>query len=140
MIRDAGLDDIPRIVDLGERMAARAGLDGHVGYDRDSVASTLAHLIESPDGILICDDDGMIGGLCYPHPFNISVKNGQELFWYSEGKTGLTLLDACEAKAKAIGAKFWTMLCEETMRPKVVGNLFLRRGYRLLEHSYIKEL
>ena len=118
MIRDAVLDDIPRIVDLGERMAARAGLDGHVGYDRESVAATLAQLVESPDGILICDDDGMIGGLCYPHPFNISVKTGQELFWYSEGKTGLELLSACEAKAKTLGAQFWTMLCEETMNRK----------------------
>lgn len=140
MIRNAGLDDIPRIVDLGERMAARAGLEGHVGYDRQSVAATLEHLIDSPDGILICDDNGMIGGLCYPHPFNISVKTGQELFWYSEGDSGLALLDACEAKAKAIGAKFWTMISQETMRPKAVGKLYERRGYRPLEHSYIKEL
>lgn len=121
-------------------MAARAGLAGHVGYDRESVAILLAHLIDNPDGILICDDDGMIGGLCHPHPFNISLKVGQELFWYSEGETGLALLEACEVKAKEIGAQFWTMICEETMRPKVVGRLYERRGYRLLEHSYIKEL
>ncbi len=125
---------------MGERMAARAGLAGHVGYDRESVAVLLNHLIENPDGILICDDDGMIGGLCHPHPFNISTKVGQELFWYSEGDTGLALLDAAEAKAKEIGAKFWSMICEETMRPKVVGRLYERRGYRPLEHSYIKEL
>ena len=139
-MRDASAADIPHIVDLGERMAARAGLQGHVGYDRESVAQTLAQLIESPDGILICSDTGMIGGICHPHPFNLGVKAGQELFWYSEGEDGLQLLEACEAKAKALGCQFWTMICEETLRPKAVGRLYERRGYRLLEHSYIREL
>ena len=139
-MRDATKADIPHIVGLGERMAARAGLEAHVGYDRDSVAQTLGHLIDSPDGILICSDTGMIGGLCHPHPFNLGVKVGQELFWYSEGDDGLALLEACEAKARELGAQYWTMICEETMRPKAVGRLYQRRGYRLLEHSYIKGL
>lgn len=140
MIRDAAHDDIPHIVELGARMAAQAGLQSHVGYDRESVAQTLAHLIDNPDGILICSDTGMIGGICHPHPFNLAVKAGQELFWYSEGDDGLALLEACEAKARALGCQFWTMISEEAMRPKAVGRLYERRGYRLLEHSYIKGL
>lgn len=139
MIREATVDDIPHIVAMGAKMAAQAKLDEHVGYDPESVANTLEFLIKNPDGILICDDDGMIGGLAHPHPFNLSVKVGQELFWYSESN-GAALLEAAEAKAKTIGVKFWTMICEESMRPQAVGRLYKRRGYRLLEHSYIKEL
>lgn len=140
MIRDATEADVPNIVELGARMAAHAKLDAHVGYDPASVEALCRHLISSPDGILICDDQGMIGGLAHPHPFNVSVKVGQELFWYSEGDTGLALLDAAEAKAKAIGVQYWSMICEQTMRPKVVGRLYERRGYTPLEHTYIKEL
>lgn len=139
MIRNAGLDDIPAIVEMGAKMAAKAKLDAHIGYDRKSVAQTLEFLINNPDGILICDDDGMIGGLCHPHPFNLKVKVGQELFYYSEGN-GKALLDECEAQARKLGVKFWTMICEETMRPKAVGRLYEKRGYVPLEHSYIKEL
>jgi hypothetical protein len=138
MIRDADVNDIWRIADMGERMAARAKLA--VGFDRTSVTATLRQLIESTDGILLVSDQGMIGGLCYPHPFNHAVKIGQEFFWYSEEGLGLDLLDACEAKGKELGVQFWTMLCMETMRPKAVGKLLERRGYVATEHSYIKEL
>lgn len=140
MIREADYSDIPHIVELGKRMAARARLEAHVGYDGDSVAQTLAHLIDNPDGILLVSEKGIIGGICHPHPFNLAIKSGQELFWYSEGDDGLQLLEACEAKARALGCHFWTMICEETMRPQAVGALYRRRGYRLLEHSYMKEL
>ena len=140
MIRDAGIDDIPAIVEMGARMAVKAKLDAHVGYDKDSVANTLEFLINSPDGILICDDDGMIGGLCYPHLFNHTVKIGQELFWYSEAKCGLALLAAAEAKARELGASHWVMALQESMRPEAVGRYYSRRGYSPLERSYIKGL
>lgn len=138
MIRDAVRGDIERIVDMGERMAAKAVLA--VGYDRASVAVTLSQLIENPDGILLVSDSGMIGGLCYPHPFNHAVKIGQEFFWYSEGKDGPELLAAAETKARQLGASHWTMLAQETMRPEAVGRYYSRHGYAPLERSYIKEL
>ena len=123
---------------MGERMAAKAALA--VGYDRASVAVTLSQLIDSPDGILLVSDSGMIGGLCYPHPFNHAVKIGQEFFWYSEGKDGPELLAAAEAKARQLGASHWTMLAQETMRPEAVGRYYSRQGYAPLERSYIKGL
>jgi len=138
MIRDAVSGDIERIVSMGERMAALAQLA--VGYDPDSVALTLSHLIDSPDGILLVSDAGMIGGMVYPHPFNHGVRIGQEFFWYSEGRCGRDLLAAAEAKAKELGASHWTMLAQETMRPEAVGRYYGRQGYQPLERSYIKGL
>ncbi len=138
MIRDAAQGDIARIVEMGERMAAKAQLA--VGYDPESVALTLSHLIDSPDGILLVSDAGMIGGMVYPHPFNHGAKIGQEFFWYSESQDGPELLAAAEAKARALGASHWTMLAQETMRPEAVGKYYQRHGYAPLERSYIKEL
>lgn len=138
MIRDAAQGDIARIVIMGERMAQRAKLP--VAYDRDSVAATLSHLIESPDGILLVSDNGMIGGMCYPHPFNHAVKVGQEFFWFSQDGMGLDLLDVCEARCREMSVHFWTMFCMETMRPRAVGRMLEQRGYVATEHSYIKEL
>jgi hypothetical protein len=123
---------------MGERMAARAQLA--VGYDPESVALTLSHLIDSPDGILLVSDAGMIGGMVYPHPFNHAAKIGQEFFWYSESNCGPDLLAAAETRAKALGALHWTMLAQETMRPNAVGRYYSRHGYSPLERSYIKEL
>lgn len=110
------------------------------GYDPDSVRSTLEHLIDNPDGILIVSETGMIGGMCYPHPFNHKAKIGQEFFWYSEGNDGPDLLKAAEARARECGASHWTMLAQETMRPEVVGRYYGRQGYKPLERSYIKEV
>ena len=135
---DATHGDIEHIVTLGARMADKAKLA--TGYDPDSVRATLAHLIDNPDGILIVSPTGMIGGMCYPHPFNHKAKIGQEFFWYSEGNDGPDLLEMAEARAKECGASHWTMLAQETMRPKVVGRYYERQGYSPLERSYIKEL
>lgn len=137
-MRDATADDIERIIWLGARMADKAKLA--TGYDPDSVRATLAHLIDNPDGILIVSETGMIGGMCYPHPFNHKAKIGQEFFWYSEGNDGPDLLKAAEQRAKECGASHWTMLAQETMRPETVGRYYGRQGYKPLERSYIKEV
>lgn len=138
MIRDAWHSDIEHIIRLGARMAEKAKLA--TGYDPDSVRATLEHLIDNPDGILLVSVTGMIGGMCYPHPFNHKAKIGQEFFWYSEGNDGPELLAMAEERARECGASHWTMLAQETMRPEVVGRYYGRQGYRPLERSYIKEL
>lgn len=136
MIRNAGLDDIPRIVDLGERMAAKA----KISFERKSVEFTLAQLIENPDGILLVSEAGMFGGICYPQPFNHALKTGQELFWYSEGGDGPELLRAAEEKARSLGVSKWGMFAQETMRPKVVGRYYQKQGYAPDAYGYVKEL
>ncbi len=135
-MRDAVASDIPHIVELGERMAARAD----ISFDRDSVAITLQQLIDSPDGILLVSETGMFGGICYPQPFNHAIKTGQELFWYSEGGDGPDLLAAAEERARLLGVTKWGMFAQATMRPKVVGRYYERRGYRPDAYGYVKDL
>jgi len=140
MIRNATLSDIPRLLDMGDRFADRARLADHVGWDRESGEKTFRYLIESPDGVLVISDDGAAGGLAHPHPFNLSMRVGQEMFWWSEGKGGLALLTALEDEARSIGVLYWTMITLEAIRPQATGKLYQRRGYTPLEHSYIKRL
>lgn len=137
MIRDATADDIPVLLDMGERFAAK----GHIpcGYDRETMAQTFAHLIEH--GILLITEarDGAIGALCHPHPFNRHHLTGQELFWWSEAKgTGSALFDALERRIEALGVNSFSMIALEALRPEAVGALYRRRGYSPVEHSYMK--
>ena len=140
MIREASEADIPVLLEMGGRFAAKARLGEHVGFDGPSVEATLRHLITSEDGIVLINGTAAIGGMVHPHPFNLAVKAGQELFWWSEGHDGLKLFEALEEAAKAKGARFWTMITLEALTPASLGRLYERRGYRALEHSYIKEL
>lgn len=140
MIRPATLDDIPALLDMGHRFAAKARLVDHVGYDPESLERTLAHLIESDTGVVVIGEHGAAGGMVHPHPFNHAITVGQELFWWSEGGEGLALFDALEAAAREAGAVYWTMITLEAIRPQATGKLYERRGYRPLEHSYIKRL
>jgi N-acetylglutamate synthase-like GNAT family acetyltransferase len=144
MIRSATVDDIAAIGILGERMAERGKLHDSVGYDPVTVAGLLQRMVDDPDSILLVEDDGevrgMLGAVIYAHPFNAARRCGQELFWYSEGGGGGELLAEAEAVAHAMGVEQWFMICEEAMRPRAVGRLYERRGYRVVEHGYVKGL
>lgn len=138
MIRDATEHDIPWLLEVGERFASRANLSETVKLDLPSLENTLRFLIDQ--GILIRGEHGTIGGMVFPHPFNANVKCASELFWWSEGREGLLLLSAFEASAKALGASLSAMIALQAVEPERTAKVFLRRGYRLLERQYIKEL
>lgn len=125
---------------MGEKFATLAKLDDHVGYDPESAESLFYHLMESPDGILIISDKGMIGGLCYPHPFNSKVRIGQEVFWWSEGRDGALLLGAAEQRAKELGCAFWGMITVETVNPDRMARYYEKRGYKATERAFMRAL
>ena len=63
MIRPATHEDIPRLIELGEQMHVESRF-ASLPFDRDKVRGLFAHLIESPDGLLlVAEIDGVpIGG------------------------------------------------------------------------------
>ena len=149
MIRRATLDDVPEIARLGELFHAEAGWGDIVEYSIPDTEKTLAHLVESDDGILfVADRDGeivgMCGGLAHPVYFNHSCKGGQELFWWMRpglrDGTGWLLLEAMENEARRIGCLSWSMIALDKVNQELTGRLYRRRGYRASEHSYIKRL
>lgn len=136
MIRDAAEADIPALLDMGERFAAKGNIP--CGYDRETMEQTFRYLIDH--GILLISDtqDGAVGAMCHPHPFNKHHLTGQELFWWSEGGCGAELFDELERRVEALGVNSFSMIALEALRPEAVGALYKRRGYRPLEHSYLR--
>jgi hypothetical protein len=139
VIRAADHDDIGRLLEWGGRFAERARLIEHIGYDPDCMARSFAWMIEDENCAIFVGESGAIGGQRAPHPFNFEHWIAQELFWWSEGREGLRLLDAFESwAAQKCGSV--RMITLEAVNAERMGRLYERRGYRALEHGFIKVL
>lgn len=140
MIREATIEDIPAIMEMGKRFADEAGVTAQVGWEEESVEALLRHLIADPDGILLVADKGMIGGLVITHVFNSATRIFQEMFWRSEGAEGIKLLRAAEKAAKERGASRVLMLSTQEMDPERTGRLYGRLGFDVGETIYTKAI
>lgn len=140
MIREAVEADIPALLAMGERFHALSPVGKIAPFSPESFERTLRGLIASEDGALFVNPDltGMIGVVKAPAYFS-TVTFAQELFWWSEGGSGLRLLVAAEAWAKARGAVAMLMLRVHGLNERLDG-LYRRRGYVPVEHTYSKEL
>jgi GNAT superfamily N-acetyltransferase len=146
MIRPAVREDIPRILEMGERFFETAGWPEVAAWDAESMARTLGFLIERDIGAVFVLDEGgdlvgMAGGMLNPFYFNAGHLTGQELFWWVEPEhrgQGRFLFDALEDWARAAGAQSFTMIALDRIKPEVMGRIYRARGYRAAEHSYIK--
>lgn len=142
MIRDATLDDIPELVGMGRKFADAIGMTETTGFDEESVAALLAHLIESPAGICLITEGGGAGGLVHPCSFNASHMTGQELFWWIEpehrGRKGLLLFRALERAAQERGAQTWMVSTMESLDFDGAARFYERSGYRPSDRNYIK--
>lgn len=136
MIRPATLSDIPRLLEMGDRFSEKAKLADHVGYDPFSMSETFREMIEGGH-LLFVSDTGAIGALRAHHPFNREHVFAQELFWWSEGRDGLALLDAliehCQEHCHSL-----LMITLEAIKPEATGRLYERKGFVSLEHTYVK--
>lgn len=135
-IRNATLEDIPHLVELGRRFIAAAGQD----YRADVATATLEQLVSNETAVLLVNENltAMLGGVLYPYFFN-GERVAQELFWWAEG-SGLKLLEAFEQWAKDNDARAVLMVCLEALSPERVSRIYERRGYVPLERTFMKEL
>jgi GNAT superfamily N-acetyltransferase len=60
-----------------------------------------------------------------------------ELFWWSEGREGVKLLQAYEQWAAGFGAVV-RMTTLEAVNPDRMTRFFARRGYQPLERAFVK--
>lgn len=152
-IRDANGGDIPRLLDMAARFCAASGHAAYAKFDPAGMEHTLRRLIDGDDGILLVAEDaagegglaGMAGGLVYPLYFSSGRLTGQELFWWVEpglrgSGAGHALLRRMEGAARDRGAGTFVMGALESLRPRAVGALYERSGYRPMEHLYLRRL
>lgn len=137
MIREATVSDIPALLAMGEKFAEKARLTDHVGYDPASMEATFRAMIERDEFCLFVGECGALGGMVAPHPFNHAQPIADELFWWSEGREGLRLLEAYEEWATARGAVV-RMTALEAVNPERMKRFYERRGYVPLERAYVR--
>ena len=135
MIRPATLADIPQLAEWGQRFAERAKLVDHVGYEPADMENTFKVMIE--DHLVLVGENGAIGAMKGPHPFNYAHICAQEVFWWSEGREGLRLLDGLETWARA-NCHSLRMITLESVDADRTARLYERKGYTPLERGYIK--
>lgn len=131
MIRPADERDIPRIIDMIERLVA--AMSGPQRVDRLRTGETLAGLLHDPQGVVLVSGGGFIAGritrtVISPDPVAV------ELGWYAEDRSGLALLRAFEAWARARGATLIKMSCNGGAAQRILE----RSGYRVAETAMVK--
>lgn len=146
-VREATLEDMPRILELGREFFAESGYKGIIEYDEDSARTTFEGLIASETAvILLMEMGGLIvggaGAMVAPFYMNANQLVGQEFFWFvSEDFRGtrqaLDLFNCLEAWSRSVGAEFFVMIALRENFDKV-SKLYERKGYIKTETNFIK--
>ncbi len=130
--------DIPRIVEMGGRFVARAW---EMAYDADDTAEYVRMILDQ--GQVFLTDHGMLGAIVTPLPFNKAHIVATELFWWCDEEAkkgeGVALFNAFEAWADEIGAHQRSASTVHEMNPGIA-RFYERRGYRLREQNYVRNI
>ena len=145
MIREATVDDVPSLVEMGARFIAETVYRNHVAINPRALANLMLMLIDSSGGaVFVSELDGkpvgMIGAQVYPHPMSMEFI-GAELFWWVEpdarGKgSGIKLLKKAEEWADERGAVRMQMIAPNDK----VGRVYAALGYTKIEEQYQRDI
>lgn len=146
MIRDATPDDIPRLVEMGERFLTETVYRGRVTVNPVAMARTVGLLLASEVGAVFVSEQhgtvvGMIGLLLFEHPITGEL-TASELFWWMDdrhrgGPDAIRLLRRGERWARELGAAKMHMIAPVGSG---VGRLYQRCGYEELETAWQRDL
>jgi hypothetical protein len=142
MIREATLEDLPRILELGDAFLAEGTYQGKK-KSREHAEKFARLIIEGIGKILLWEEDdkrvtGILAFILLPHYFTGEM-TAQEIMWFVEpqfrkGCPSFRLLWAAEALAKSLGAT--TM--QFTAPTRNAAALYERFGYKPLEMTFEK--
>ena len=133
MIRAATAQDVPRIVEMGQRFHTAASLP--MRFDAGAVAEMLSGMVASDSAALLVSDYGMIGGVLAPAYCDPAWVMAVELFWWAD-RDGLALLRAFETWGRENGAHEIRMTSLAAL-PRADA-ILRRKGYAATEISYAK--
>lgn len=138
----ATIEDLPEILDMSLNFMSKTG------YTKYSDEQTIRNLIESiVTGrqnemiILLIPGVGFLAGQASPFAFGPHFIASEIAWWVNEDKrksgAGIELMDAFEYWAKNVAG--CTVISLTSLDPKV-GKIYEKKGYRLYERAYMKEL
>jgi GNAT superfamily N-acetyltransferase len=142
VIREAIVDDIPVLVEMGMRFAQS---DAYKRFVRDNPVQfeeMARMLITSGLGVILVLEkngcvEGMIGMLCTPHFLSGDMFAGEICWWINPEHRGdgVRLMKFAETWAREHGALSIQMVAPNER----VGRLYKRMGYQQTEVSYQKQ-
>jgi GNAT superfamily N-acetyltransferase len=138
-VREARPDDFPAILEMGRRFHEFSPWRDRP-FSNDATLEMLQRITDSEDAVLFTNGSGILGGVVAPIYFGGGTV-AQELFWFAD-KGGRALLDAFEAWAKERGADGILMisLALDERTDQRMSKIYERRGYRLRERNFYKEV
>lgn len=146
MIREATDADLDALVQMGGEFHDSTPYALELADNPAQYRAIGAGLIASPSGVLLlCERDGqsvgMLGGAIFDHPLS-GERTAGEMFWYAvpahRGATGVRLLRAFEAWARARGAVYLQMV--QPAWADRVGELYASMGYQKIEVAWTRHL
>lgn len=138
MIRDATIEDIPRLVVWGRQFFEETEWHQFSEFHEVDFAALLRRAIEDESAIVVMSDKGFAVATVGPSIFDASLKGAQDLVVWGDG----TLLTALEDRAREKGAKVFMMAAQarDNLRPAVMARWLRRQGYVPLESYYMRIL
>jgi hypothetical protein len=139
-IRRATLDDLPHLLNMGERFVNHYG---HFSFDAPTVLAMLVNLVQH-HYVIVAEEEGvlfgMIGAMVVPNIWNKHDILFQEMFWWvdedhRDGSAGIRLLLAMHKLAPVGAKKVLSVLPNTNFKDKTLAKL----GYKLTEMAYAKE-
>ena len=137
MIRDAKLEDIPRMVEMGQHFRKGTSYDKYLRDNPERMGELGRQLIEK-NSLLVAEREGnvigMLGYIVYDH-FISGDRIAGEVFWWVEPEyrgDGPRLLREMKLRAKQAGAKFYQMIAPTAK----VGKFYERLGCSYVEETW----
>lgn len=147
-IREASEEDIIDLTILGKQFAKESG-NNFLGWNTEKVYNSLLDAIEREDFCVqvLCVDTEIVGmfiGFLAPCFFS-NVVQAVEIVWYVDpdhrgSKEAYKMIDLYEEWAGFREAVCVNMMSLDILNGKKVAKMYERRGYRLAENTFVKEL
>jgi GNAT superfamily N-acetyltransferase len=144
-VRNAGIDDIPEIIELAKKFHAVSGYEC-LEFDCDTVERIVMQSIDQelcPVAVIDGEVVGFLLGLQFPALLNANIMVGTEIAWWVEPEhrskpIGVKLLKYIEKQAQSKKLKFWSMMCLEKLNADGLESIYERMGYKKAERTYIR--
>jgi GNAT superfamily N-acetyltransferase len=137
-IRVATLDDLPRILELGEQLHRESPRWSRLSFSRAKAEQFLTHLIQEPNGVVFVADQqgvvvGGIAGMAAPHWSSDDIVAQEVSFFMAPEARGnivaVRLICALRAWAELRGAKWLHAGTSTGIDPERTARLYEALGF-----------